>query len=199
MKKKLKIIITALIVLACIGVSYAIFTYYESFNVGTLVASNIYMYVDDADDARGNNMYPMDRATAISRENNRTSFLVKGRNDTSKSLTFTIDVVNRKVAGKENIPFRFVNIDISDDNNIYYVQDMSVEDLKKGTLPTFTVTPNTDYSKRFYVRFWVNKKILLSDSDPRANFRLTESGSVTLPLYSDAVLALDVVVEGTLN
>ena len=198
-KKKISVLIVFLIVISCIGVSYAVFTYYSSTNVGSLVASNVYMYTDSNTNARAIDMLPMDRATAIRRSNTRTSFLVNGRNDTDKTLTYTIDIVNRKVDGKENIPFRFVNIDIFDNNETYYVQDVSIADFKEGDLPTFTITPNTDYFKRFYVRFWVNKDIFLSDSDPRANFKLTESGSAALPLYRDAVVSFDVVVSGTLN
>lgn len=196
MKKKIKVLLTFLIVISCVGISYAIFTYRKTINIGTLVTGDIYMRVDTPSVVTGNSMLPMDHTKAITLSNNIMNFTIYGRNNNSTALKYDFDIVNRKVVGKENILAKFVNVDIYDGDGTYYANDISLQEYKMGTKPIFTVTANTNYSKTFYVRFWVNKNLLISDTDIKADYRLTDNGSSYLTKFSDLVLAYDVIVNG---
>lgn len=197
-KRKLNVLIVFLIVISCIGVSYAIFTYNKSLDMGALVGSEIYFKITNNEDVTGSNCFPMDASRARNISDNTITFTIEGKNTTSSTLTYTIDIVNRKVNGKENIPFKFVNIDLVDSNNIFYANDVNLVDYKSN-LPSFTVSPNTDYQIGYVVRFWVNKDILISDSNVYANYKLTDNGPSYLTKFSDTVLAFDVIVTSNMS
>lgn len=178
------------------GVSYAFFQYVVfGENGNEIVAGQIYMKYADANTLYLTNIFPETREKALSegRTDNEIRFSIKGKNEYKKDIYYEINLnFGDEIENENRIHPEDIMIYLECDGKVL-IDGMTYKDWNKATIWVNTIPANTkeEITKNYILKVWVRDDILISDSNPNANYTTDEWNnsyiSLKLSAYGDFV------------
>ena len=179
--KKIVIMITSFILVAILGVAYALYERYEETESRQLIAGNVYLkLIDGTSNINLTLIEPISHEEAIAADDNWFTFSVEGSNNTSKDIYYEImlthgdDVENYVRLNDYDLKFDLVELDQNNSDaeiTPYLVEDKSYSTIDHQIMYTFKINAGvTNYSKKFKLRTWISDDILVSDTDPNRSY-----------------------------
>ena len=201
MKSKKNLIIIALvIVISLFGITYAFFDYYRLGANQKITAGKVNLILNDGTTSISlPNIFP--ETVASARKENRTdnivTFTVSGANTTTDHDIYYEIMLNEgdPEAGMtrfnpEDLVFDLIEIGAGN-TETYLVDAMSFSDINARRIWVDTITKGTSSteSRTYKLRMWLSEDVLISDSDPNANYPSTgyenHYASVKVSVYGD--------------
>ncbi len=169
----------AILLLVIFGTSYSYFNYTkEDSRQADISSGEVYVrLVESPQNITLNKMYPMDDNEARSRNDNYFDFTIKAKNTSStKPVLYSININNGEdVSGKTRIDPKYISVDLQEkvNNNYVYVKEGVTLDSYSfiGLIPTET---NSEITKEYRVRLWINDDVIISDTDTNKTHNQTQ-------------------------
>ena len=184
-KKQMFIIIGVFALVVLLGsVSYAWFSYRAETGNSELVAGDIYMHMTEGNETLTlTNIFPETAEEARARDDNYITFEISGLNTSNKTIYYEI-LLNHsddKPSPKSryadsDLKFDLVELDDNGDEVTYVVDAASFDTLidKRIWTDTIDASMQTEVSKKYKLRAWLAEDVIISDSEPDANYNTTE-------------------------
>ncbi len=176
-----KIIISILIVLVfLLGISYAWFNYVRVGETQRIITGSLYLVLKDKTDAFSlRNVYPLSVEEARARDDNLMTFSVSGKN-TSSSDNIHYEIMLKNGDDMES-PYVRLNpehlvfdlIEVGENGEETYLLDavsFPSVDGRRIWVDTVLHGTNENIERTYKLRMWVSDKVLISDSDPNADY-----------------------------
>lgn len=141
------------------------------------------------------NIFPETREKALSegRTDNEIRFSIKGKNEYKKDIYYEINLnFGDEIENKNRIHPEDIMIYLECDGKVL-IDGMTYKDWNKATIWVNTIPANTkeEITKNYMLKVWVRDDILISDSNPNANYTTDEWNnsyiSLKLSSYGDFV------------
>lgn len=191
MEKKKKIIRLSILIVSIIsllGITYAWFSYYSEGDNQMIVASDLYLNLDDETDTIDlNNFFPetkeeardTTRHQAGTVTNNTLTFSIVGKNDTDKRIFY--EIVLNHGDDKENLErfndedLEFDLIEVIDNQDVLLLDSVKFDEINNTRIWVDNVAGNTtsEITKTYKIRMWLSSTVLVSDSDPNRTYYAT--------------------------
>ena len=199
--KKNLIILTLVIAISLIGVTYAFFDYYKLGTNQKITAGKVNLILNNGTTTinRGN-IFPETVEKARSRTDNFITFTVSGENTTTNQDIYYEIMLNEGDSetgmtrfNPEDLVFDLVELNDDGTEGTYLVNAMSYSDFNAKRIWVNTVDRNnaTVVNKTYKLRMWLSEDVLISDSNPNANYKATGYenyyASVKVSVYGDFV------------
>ena len=212
-KKKITLAVIAipLAIIAIMGVTYAWFLFYQETSNRQLVGSNIYLKLTDNEESI--NMvgaYPEDKVEArninfhnTAETNNMMTFTIEGDNQTNKNIYYEIILNYGDEMESPYIRFQdkhlvFDLLEITEENEevieTFIVDAESYNSVNNQRIYASTVLAGDSVDRTFKLRMWLSDNLLISDTNPKADY--TETGANALNKHYGSI---KVAVKGTLT
>ena len=199
-KKQMFIIIGIFaLILLLGGTTYAWFTYSGSTNENKIISGDVYLDVTEGNETLTlTNIFPETKERARSKNNNYITFTVSGLNESEKDIYYEIilnhgdDKPSPKTRYNDaDLVFDLVELD-SNGNEVSYVVDAKSFDSlieKRIWVDTISKNNNTEVSKRYKLRAWLSKDVIISDTEQNANYTTTDFpnkyATIQVSIYGD--------------
>ena len=202
MKSKKNLIILAIVIaISLIGITYAFFDYYMLGSNQKITAGKINLVFNEGEDTiDSGNIFPETVEKARSREDNFITFTVSGVNTTKDQDIWYEIMLNEGDPetgmtrfNPEDLVFDLVEMNADGTEGEYVVNARSFSDFNARRIWVNTVDRNnaTVINKTYKLRMWLSEDVLISDSDPNANYSATgyenHYASVKVSVYGDFV------------
>ncbi len=178
--KKVLVLISAIILMImALGTAYAFFNYTKiSTRSHQMLAGDISLvYNEEQDTLSLTNFFPETAEEARSRNDNFITFTIDGTNQSGKNINYEIDLLyGDEISGRNRIADNLIAFDL-EENNTLIVDSGSYEDISNSvsiwnnTIPGGT---SSNITKTYKLRMWVSDDILISDTNPDANYTTSE-------------------------
>ena len=184
-KKQMFIIIGVFALVLLLGsVSYAWFSYRGETGSSEIVAGDIYMRMTEGNETLTlTNIFPETKEEARARNDNYITFELSGLNTSNKTIYYEI-LLNHgddKPSPKSryadsDLRFDLVELDNNGDEVTYVVDAGGYDSLidKRIWVDTIDANTQTEVSKKYKLRAWLSDDVIISDSEPNANYNTTE-------------------------
>ena len=204
-KKALKfriISIFCLFVLSLVGFSFSWFNYTRVGNENRVITGQLYLSMNSGTDTINlTNVFPETKEEARKRDDNTLTFTVTGKNtSTTKAIEYEIFLNNGDdKSGKSRFNDKdlvFDLVEIGENNEETLVLDsVSYDELNKTKIWIDTVDENTteEIERTYKLRMWVSDDVVISDSDPLADYSATGENA-----FKNHYATIKVGVEGDL-
>ena len=182
--KKLRYVISVFIValLGIIGVSFGWFNFTKTGVTNKVITGSLYLVMNEGTDTINlTNMFPETKEEARARNDNTLTFTVSGKNtSTNKPIVYEIllddgtDVNGKERFNSKDLVFDLVEIGENDEETII-LDAVSYEEFNDTRIWVDKVDENTtsEIERTYQLRMWLSDKVLISDSDPNANYKAT--------------------------
>ena len=200
MKKRIVLTIAiALIVL--LGTSYAWFNFRQEGGSNRLIAGDIYLELDDAENNLTlTNIFPETASEARARENNVLTFGVYGKNTTNKTIYYEIklnygtsqDSPMKRFADSD---LRFDLVEVTEENNqeveTYLLSNVGYDTINDQRIWVDTIDAEEDeeIEKTYRLRAWIAEDVIISDSYSEADYTASDYknhyASIKVSVYGD--------------
>ncbi len=169
----------AVLLLVIFGTSYSYFNYTkEDSRQADISSGEVYVrLVENPQTMTLSKMYPRSDSEARSRNDNYFDFTIKAKNTSStKPVLYSININNGEdVSGKTRIDPKYISVDLQEkvNNNYVYVKEGVTLDSYSfiGLIPTET---NSEITKEYRVRLWINDDVIISDTDTNKTHNQTQ-------------------------
>ena len=176
-----KIVISVLVVaIALLGVSYAWFNYVRVGETQRIVTGSLYLVLEDKTDAFSlRNVYPLSVEEARARDDNLMTFSVSGKNTSSSdNIHYEIMLKNGDDMESPYVRFNpehlvFDLIEVGENGEETYLLDavsFPSVDGRRIWVDTVLHGTNEEVERTYKLRMWLSDKVLISDSDPNADY-----------------------------
>ena len=200
-----KIIIPILIVLiVLLGVSFSWFNYYREGSNQKLIASNLYLHLnDESNNILLNNAYPLSPTEARELTDNVIEFSIDGVNTTNQDIYYEIKLLygedDADLIRFRDQDLRFDLVEVDENNNETYLLDaVTYQSINNKRMWVETIEGNTSnkVSKNYKLRMWISDTVLISDTDPNATYTAHKGtstdfknhyASIKLAVYGDFI------------
>ena len=184
-KKQMFIIIGAFALVLLLGsVSYAWFSYRAETGSSEIVAGDIYLTMTEGNETLTlTNIFPETKEEARARNDNYITFELSGLNTSNKTIYYEI-LLNHgadKPSPKSryadsDLRFDLVELDNNGDEVTYVVDAGSYDSLidKRIWVDTIAASTPSEVSKKYKLRAWLSEDVIISDSEPNANYNTIE-------------------------
>ena len=198
MKSKKNLILSSVLVMLLLvgGVTYAYFNYSATGERSEIVTGQIYMNYTENSNIYLTNAFPESKEQALARtdENGVFNFTIDGKNTSKYDIYYGINLVEGEPIDGKTVAIKPEHIMIylecdgevlidgirySDWDN----QRIWVEKIEAGT--------NTQTSKNYTLRMWIDENVKISNSSPNADYKTDE--------WNNAYVSLKVNVNGNLD
>ena len=177
-EKKHLIIISIIVLISVLGISYAFFNYYQLTDNKQLITGDIYLTLnDDSDSISLPNIFPESTENARKRTDNVLTFSVSGVNTTTDQDIYYEILLNEgnDIEGKTRFNPKDLRIDLTeiiDGTRNLVVDAMSFSDFNERRIWVNTISKNTDseINITYELRMWLSDDVLISDTDPKADY-----------------------------
>ena len=177
-EKKHLIIISIIVLISVLGISYAFFNYYQLSNNKQLITGDIYLTLnDDSDSISLTNIFPESTEKARQRTDNVLTFSVSGVNTTTDQDIYYEILLNEGngIEGKTRFNPDDMRVDLTeiiDGTRNLVVDAMSFSDFNERRIWVNTISKNTDseINITYELRMWLSDDVLISDTDPKADY-----------------------------
>ena len=190
MKKKLLFLIVPILIIM-LGVSFAYFTYEGFTGDSEVITGQLYLKYQDTNTLSLSNIFPETRVKAMERIDNVVNFTVKGKNThTTDDIFYSIGITyGDEISGKTRIKPEDIRVYLESDGNTL-VDGVTYQEWNDQKLYDAVVKANTttEQTTNYTLRVWVDENVLISDSNPNANY--------TSDVWNNSYISLKVVVEG---
>ena len=197
-KKNIKknLLPTLLIMIGLFGLTYAFFIYRGSGDNRELVAGQLYLNMDESDGFLTlQSLFPETKEQARARDDNTVTFTVTGRNESNQNIYYEINLnEGEELSGYErfnanDLVFDLVEIG-SNGKETYLAEATSYDNLNKVRMWVDNVASNnTNFSKTYRLRMWLNENIVISDTESDADYTTEEFmnsyASIKVGVYGD--------------
>ena len=180
MNKKIKLILIVLLMMIAIGVSYGYFSYYVLGNNGELISGDIYLDFEDSNTLNLTKFFPETPSEARARNDNIIIFNISGKNESTTDVFYKIMLSEgEEKEGYERFnakDLRFDLVEINENNQQKtVVSDMSFARLNETVIYSTNVDAgtNSNITRTYKLRMWLDDRVLISDTDPRADYKAT--------------------------
>jgi len=199
MKGKIKYIIIAFVLLlSLLGVAYAFYEFYAIGDNHELIVGNLYLKLNDGTDTISlTNVFPETKEEARARKDNQVTFTVTGLNTTNDNdIYYDImlengDSIDGKTRAKANtLVFDLVQVN-ADGSETLLVDAQSFADIDARIIWVDNVLHDatTEVKRTYKLRMWLSEDVLISDSNPNADYTTSEFGngyaSVKVSVFGD--------------
>ena len=209
MKKNIKLIIGICILIVLTGVSFAWFNYYKVADNQRIITGNLFLnLIDNTDSFTLRNIFPLSKEEARARNDNVITFSISGKNTSEKeNIHYEIMLKN----GEEDESYErfdpedlvFDLIEVTEENGqeveTYLLDAISFPSIDGRRIWVDTVLhgTNSKIERTYKLRMWLSDKVIISDSDPNADYTANKGtstdfknhyASVKLGVYGDLKL-----------
>ena len=205
MKKHIKVISVIMVVIVLIitlGIGYAIFNYNKTGISNKIIAGTLYLTLNEGNDSISlENVFPESKEEARAKDNNTITFTLKGKNTSpDKAINYEIilnngdDSTNPEKERYQTKDLVFDLVEIGKNNEETMILDaVSYETLENQKIWIDKVDENTndEIERTYQLRMWVSEDVVISDSDPNADYTTDE--------YKNLYANVKVAVEGDLQ
>ena len=203
-KKKMFGIIGALLLVLLLGATYAFFNYSRDGSTSTIITGNLYLTLNNGNDTISlTNIYPETKEEARARSDNTITFTVEGINETTdKDIHYEILLNNGDTYEEENFS-RFNPKDLVFDlkeidehgNEELILDAVSFDDFNDHKIWIDKIDSNTtqEVTKTYELRMWLSEDVLISDTDPNADYDATGDEA-----FSNHYASVKIAVDGNL-
>lgn len=180
MKKYAVIMLVIGIILISVG-SYAMFSYNKTTSTETSVLlGDIYLNLIDGDSISLTNMFPETRDEALDpslhNENidkNYATFNINGTNTSDKDIFYEIYITHGdSIPNKNRIKDELMVYELSQGETI--LSTGRYKDILDQTIYVGIVNSESDINENYKLRIWMSDSILISDTDPKADYSTEE-------------------------
>ena len=194
----------ALVIIIILGVSFSWFNYRREGANNKVIAGSLYLTMNDGTDTISlTKAFPLTKEEARSRNDNVITFTINGKNTSStKDINYEINLnngdsnsdVNKERFNAKDLVFDLVEIG-SNNEEVYILDAVSYNTLNNQKIWVDKISRNTqnEVQKTYKLRMWLSEDVLISDTDPNADYHATGVGS-----YKNHYASVKVVVEGDL-
>ena len=193
--RKIILVITIIVILFVImGTTYALFSYVKVFNKNQVaITGDIYMKYLTGNQINITNCVPMSKEEALATNDNFFNFQIVGKNTSNKDIYYGISLVNDlELTGKTRIKPENINVYLKSDDQVLLdgVRYKSFDDTKiwVDTIPANT---NSEITKNYSLKIWIDENILISDTEANADYTTDE--------WANSYVSLKVNVDGKLD
>ena len=193
--RKIILVITIIVILFVImGTTYALFSYIKVFNKNQVaITGDIYMKYLTGNQINITNCVPMSKEEALATNDNFFNFQIVGKNTSNKDIYYGISLVNDlELTGKTRIKPENINVYLKSDDQVLLdgVRYKSFDDTKiwVDTIPANT---NSEITKNYSLKIWIDENILISDTEANADYTTDE--------WANSYVSLKVNVDGKLD
>ena len=193
--RKIILVITIIVILFVImGTTYALFSYVKVFNKNQVaITGDIYMKYLTGNQINITNCVPMSKEEALATDDNVFNFQIVGKNTSNKDIYYGISLVNDlELTGKTRIKPENINVYLKSDDTVLLdaVRYKSFDDTKiwVDTIPANT---NSEITKNYSLKIWIDENILISDTEANADYTTDE--------WANSYVSLKVNVDGKLD
>ena len=194
-KKKISLVITIIMVLVVmLGTTYAFYFYARVGNKNQVaITGDIYMNYLTGNQINITNCVPMSKEEALASDENVFNFQIIGKNTSNKDIYYGISLTNDvELAGKTRIKPENIDIYLKSDDTVLLdaVRYKSFDDTKiwVDTIPANT---NSEITKNYSLKIWIDENILISDTEANADYTTDE--------WANSYVSLKVNVDGKLD
>ena len=184
-KKRFFIIISiCAVVLLLGGVTYAWFSYHGETSSQELVAGDIFFSMSSGqEELELTNVFPETAEEARARDDNYITFSVSGKNESNKTIyyEFILNHGTDKDSPKTryndaDLRFDIVAIDSQGNETSYLLSNVGYDTLvnKRIYVDTVNANTNSEVTRRYKIRMWLSEDVIISDTEPNANYNTTE-------------------------
>ena len=183
------------------GTSYAWFNFRQEGGSNRLIAGDIYLKLDDAENNLIlTNIFPETASEARKRENNVLTFGVYGKNTTNKTIYYEIklnygtsqDSPMKRFADSD---LRFDLVEVTEVNNqeveTYLLSNVGYDTINNQRIWVDTIDAEEDevIEKTYRLRAWIAEDVIISDSYSGADYTASDYknhyASVKVSVYGD--------------
>ena len=200
--KKLMLTTLLLFIVSVIGFSYAWFSYSRVGSESKVIAGSLYLVMNEGNDTITlETVFPETKEEARAKNDNTVTFTVSGKNtSTDKPIVYEILLEEgTEKSGKERFDAKdlvFDLVEVGDNNEETYVLDaVSYEEFSNTRIWVDRVEANTsqEIEKTYKLRMWLSEDVLISDTDPNANYKATGEDA-----FKNHYASIKVAVQGDL-
>lgn len=192
------IVITLVIAVSLIGVTYAFFNYYKEGGNQKLIAGQVYLkLIDGTDTLMMTNMFPETKIEARdeTRTDNVITFTVGGKNTSdTKNVRYDIliapgDSVDGRIRLKAK-DLRFDLIEVNGETEVYLQDAASFDSINDTLLYSQIINANTttQTTKTYKLRMWIDESVIISDTYDEADY--------STQVYKNSFASVKVAVSG---
>ena len=166
------------------GTAYAWFNYRGETGSSDIVAGDIYLTMTEGEETLTlTNIFPETKEEARARNDNFITFTLNGLNESTKNIYYEIllnhgdDKPSPKTRYNDrDLKFDLVELDNNGDEVKYVVDAKSFDTLinKRIWVDTIDANTNTNVARKYKLRAWLSDDVIISDSEPNANYNTTE-------------------------
>ena len=182
-KKTVLIVIVFLLMIMLIGVTYAYFMYTRTgTNINQIVMGEVYLNYTNGDDKIDLiNVFPETNEEARLKDNNAIEFTIEGTNTTTDKdiyyeikLVYGDDIKERERLIDSDIKFDLIETTGGERKTI--LNGASFENVDDITIYTDKINRNTltKETRTYELRMWISDEVLISDTDPLADYSTSE-------------------------
>lgn len=201
-KKLVLILLVFAFIFISVGISYAYFIFLgNTSNKGEFIAGDIYMHFVDTDAFSFTTTRLENIDDARDRDDNMLNFTISGDNSSDKDIIYSISLKHGEdVARSTRIldkAARFDLVETTSGDEEYLVNAASFDDFDNKIIYVSTIDGGThNYERTFYVRAWISDEVIISDTDPNADFCASSSCASELPVLTSVFMNFKVEVHG---
>ena len=199
------IMIVSILLISLLSISYAIFSYNKVGETQRLITGNLYLVLnDDTEGFSINNVLPMTKEEARKRNDNVMTFSVSGKNTSKKdNIYYEImlkngdEEANKTRFNPEHLVFDLIEVGENNDET-YLLDAVSFPSIDGRRIWVDTVLHETTsvVQKTYKLRMWLSENVLISDSDPNADYTAHKD---PLTDYKNRYASVKILVSGDLK
>ena len=181
-ERKLFLLISIILLICIIGISYAFFQYYREGKSTEIIAGDIYLLLDDGTtDLKLETVFPQTKEEARASDDNLFTFSISGKNTTlDKNLYYEIKLnEGSEVEGKKRFNPEHLKFDLYEvvgEDEVRIVDAMSFSDFNDQRIWVNTIysETNDEVNRTYKLRMWLSDDIIISDTLPNADYTTSE-------------------------
>ena len=194
-KNKIKLILSSVLIMLIliIGVSYAYFSYSAIGERNEIITGQIYMRYSESNVLSLTNIFPETKEKAFKRTDNIINFTINGKNTSNKDIYYGINLnYGDEIDGMSRIKPEDIMISLERDGEVL-IDGIRYSDWDNQRIWVEKIAKNTtsESSQNYSLRIWVDENVLISDSNPKADY--------TADTWNKSYISLKLGVDGKLE
>ena len=180
--KKLAMIMCSIgLIFLLTGATYAFFNYKKTGEDNVLITGDIYMHLNEGNEEISlTGIFPETKEEARARNDNYITFTIDGLNESRKDIYYEIDLIHGDdITGytrfnDEHLVFDLIEIGTNNEET-YLVNARSFDSITSQKIWVDTIDGSTtsEIEKTYKLRMWLSDNVIISDTDPNADYPAT--------------------------